>query len=67
LAAYKADVQCPHFFAASGIAIAHCGQSFVVGAAAGAGFAVQRLTDRTKRKTANATIKKLMMAFRKTP
>src|SRR5262249_53780069 len=67
LAAYRADVQWPHFFAASGTGIAHCGQSLVVGAAAGAGFAVHRLTVRTSRKTANATIRKLMIAFRKIP
>jgi len=54
---HTCEVQCPHRFAASGIGIAHCGQSCVVGATAGAGFAVQRFTVRTSRKIANATIR----------
>jgi hypothetical protein len=64
---YNVEVQCPHFLAASGIGIAHSGQSFVVGAAAGAGFAVHRLTVRTRRKTANATMRKLIKVFKKMP
>ena len=60
-------VQCGHRFAANGIGIAHCGQSRVVGAAAGAGFLPQRFTCCTSKNTANATIKKLMMAFKNNP
>jgi hypothetical protein len=60
-------VQCPHFFAATGIGIAHCGQSFVVGAAAGAGFTTHRFTIRSNRKIANATIKKFTIVFRNNP
>jgi hypothetical protein len=60
-------VQCPHFFAAIGIVIAQCGQSFVVGAAAGAGLATQRFTARTSRKTANATIRKFNIVFKNAP
>jgi hypothetical protein len=58
-------VQWPHFFAAIGIAIAHCGQSLVVTGAAGLG--IQRLTTRSNRKIENATIRKLMMVLMKLP
>ena len=66
---YSAEVQWPHFLAAMGIGIRHCGQSRVVGAAAaaGAGFSSQRLTTRSKRKIANATIRKFTMVFRNNP
>jgi len=35
---YKFDVQCGHRLAAAGIDVAHHAQSFIAGAAAGAGF-----------------------------
>jgi hypothetical protein len=61
------DVQCPQRFAARGIGIAHCGQSFVVGAATGAGFAAKRLICLTTRKMKKATIRKLTTVFRNIP
>jgi len=59
-------VQCPHFFAAAGIGIAHCGQSFVL-AGGGGGFGIHRFTERTSRNTANATIRKLIIVLMKLP
>jgi hypothetical protein len=61
------DVQWPHFLAATGIGIKHCGQSLVVGAATGAGLISQRFTTRNNRKIANAMIRKVKMAFRNNP
>ena len=63
---YSPDVQCGHFFAASGIAVAQKGQSFVVGAAAGGG-ACSRFICFTTMKMANATIRNWMIVFRKRP
>jgi hypothetical protein len=60
-------VQYPHFFAASGIGMAHCGQSLVVGGAAGAGLASHRFTKRNNRKIAKATIRKFTIVFRNNP
>jgi len=60
-------VQCPQRLAWSGMLIAHCGQSFVVGAAGGAGFSNQWWMLRTSKKTQKATIRKLMIVFRNTP
>ena len=64
--AYSADVQFGHFLAAIGIAVAQCGQSFVVGAAAGAGRR-SALTHFTTMKIAKATIRNSMIVFRNTP
>jgi hypothetical protein len=58
-------VQCPHFFAATGMGMAHCGQSFVV--LGGAGFGIHLFTARTRRNTAKATIRKLMSVLMKFP
>ena len=60
-------MQWPQRFAAMRTLIAHCGQSFVVGAAAGAGFVVQRFTCYTTRNTQNAMIRKFTMEFRNNP
>jgi hypothetical protein len=58
-------VQCPHFFAPIGMAIAHCGHSLVV--TGGAGFGSHLFTARTNRKIANATIRKLIIVLMKLP
>src|SRR4029453_3555701 len=63
-AAARFDVQCGHRLAFSGIIAAHPEHSFV---GAGAGFGNRRFTCWTSRKTANATMRKLMIALRNTP
>src|SRR6476646_6111437 len=60
-------VQWPQRLAWIGMLIAHCGQSFIVGGAGAAGFVVQRLTMRTRRNTAKALMRKLMIVFKNTP
>jgi len=45
--------------------MAHCGQSFVV--TGGAGFGSHLLTERTSKKTANATIMKFITVLRNIP
>jgi len=65
---YTALVQCPHFFAETGMGMAHCGQSFVVtSGGGGTGFGIQRFTERTTMKMAKATIRKLMIVLMKFP
>lgn len=65
---YTALVQWPHFFAAKGMGMAQCGQSFVVtGGGGGTGFGIHLLAARTTMKMANATIKKLMIVLMKLP
>ena len=62
------DVQCEHLVALAGTELRQYGQSRIAGAgAAGAGFGAKRLTWRTRRKTATATIRKLMTVFKKRP
>ena len=63
---FSSAVQCAHFVAFSGTADRQYGQSFVVGAAAGAGLCI-RLICLMRRKIANAMIRKLMMLLRKIP
>ena len=61
------DVQLGQRVAAMGICEQQYGQGFVVGAA-GAGAGPRSLLNCcTSRNTANATIRKLMIVFRKTP
>ena len=60
------DVQCPHFVAASGTAIRHCGQSLVFGGG-GAALASNRLTRRTITKMAAATIRKVITTLMNWP
>jgi hypothetical protein len=47
--------------------IEHCGHSFVVGAAGGAGFIRYLWNQLTIRKTQKATIRKLTIVFRNRP
>src|SRR5439155_1201558 len=61
------DVQCGQRFAAAGIVVAHHTHSFVTGAAEAAGLGSRWFTWRTSRKTANATMMKLINVFKNTP
>src|SRR5439155_6865798 len=54
------EVQCGQRFAAAGIVVAHHTHSFVTGAAGAAGLGSRWFTWRTSRKTANATMMKLI-------
>ncbi len=61
-------VQCGQRLAASGMFMAHCGQGFSVGAAAGAGCSrLSVFMPRTTKKSTKATIVKLMTVLRKRP
>jgi hypothetical protein len=61
-------VQNAQRFALIGTAERQCGHSFVVGAAgAGSSFLFRRFTFRMSRKTAKATMRKLMIVLMKTP
>jgi hypothetical protein len=64
----RVEVQCGQRLAAIGIADTQKGQSFVVGAAAGASFSFLALfMVRMRRNTAKATMRKLTMEFAKRP
>jgi hypothetical protein len=58
-------VQWPHFFAATGIAIAHSGQSRVVTGVGG--FGNHLFTARAIKKITKATIRKLISVLMKFP
>jgi hypothetical protein len=60
-------VQPGHLIALIGIAEKQNGQSFVVTAAGAASFFFSLLILRMSRNTENATMRKLMIVFRKTP
>src|SRR5581483_6549256 len=65
---FKSAVQWAHLLALSGIVERQCGQSLVVGAAAGAGFgAVSALICRMIRNSTKAMIRKLITALMKRP
>jgi hypothetical protein len=65
---FNSAVQCAHFTALMGIVERQKGHPFVVGAAGGTSCSLfSLLTFLMRRNMAKATIKKLIMVFRKTP
>jgi len=67
-AGLSSEVQCPHLVAVMEIVETQYGHAFVVGAGGGAASCLLSwLTARMSRKTANATITKLMTALTNTP
>jgi len=58
----------PHFFAETGMGMAHCGQSFVVtSGGGGTGFGIQAIYGTHHHEDGEGTIRKLMIVLMKFP